>query len=48
MREYRDWRFTEEYRQMIEEENEGEEEEEEEKEELPPEAWLRKRGQTKT
>jgi len=32
MREYRDWRFTEEYRQMIEEENEGEEEEEEEKE----------------
>ena len=28
MREYRDWRFTEEYRQMIEEENEGEEEEE--------------------
>ena len=32
MREYRDWRFTEEYRQMIEEENEGEEEEEEEEE----------------
>ena len=29
MREYRDWRFTEEYRQMIEEENEREEEEEE-------------------